>query len=230
MKKHIIYLILFLLPILNHAQNNNIQITSNELFKLRVDPLIYEYSGSFFEDGRIPNFTDSRNFSVKTTLVNTATKKEMDLPNEHVADTLNLIPQLILLNLEKNTISIKGTVSGGWTGGKSDVHIYIGQRNDTIQHIKLVPTLEANIIYNGKELAETVIIDTIPAFNLKNFIHVNSENAYEDHPHRAFEIIAPINKTSILAIGQNDCFAEIFEIGKLLEYYILPEKGKKKKK
>lgn len=230
MKKYIIYLILFLLPILNHAQNNNIQITPNDLFKLRVDQFIYEYSGNFFEDGRIPNFTDRRNFRVKTTLVNTSTKKEMDLPDQHVADNLNLIPQLILLNLEKKTISIKGTVSGGWTGGKSDVHIYIGQRNDTIQHIKLVPTLEVNIIYNGKELTETAIVDTIPALNLKNFIHVNSENAYEDHPQRAFEISAPIDKSSILAIGQSDCFAEIFEIGKLLEHYPLSGKGKKKNK
>ncbi|WP_306349868.1 hypothetical protein [Flavobacterium sp. '19STA2R22 D10 B1'] len=228
-----IFSILFLVAINNlSAQTNSsdIQITSSELFKVRVDRFLYEYSGSFFEDGKIPNFTSSRNLNLKTILVNTETKKEMDLPNEHVADTLHLNPQLILLNLEKKTISIKGTVSGGWTGGKSDVHIYIGQRNDTIQHIKLVPTLEANIIYNGKELTETVIVDTIPAFNLKNFIHVNSENAYEDHPRRAFEIIAAIDKTSILAIGQNDCFAEIFEIGKLLEYYILPEKGKKKKK
>lgn len=57
---------------------------------------------------------------------------------------------------------------------------------------------------------------------------MNSEIAYEDHPQRAFEIIAPIDKSSILAIGQNDCFAEIFEIGKLLEYYILPERGKRR--
>jgi hypothetical protein len=58
---------------------------------------------------------------------------------------------------------------------------------------------------------------------------LNSEIAYEDHPQRAFEIIAPIGNGSILAIGQNDCFAEIFEIGKLLEHYILSGKDKKKK-
>ena len=198
--------------------NKQVQISKEKLNELKVEPYVYEYSGSFFEDGKKPNFINDRNLSVKTTLINTDTKKEVDMPNTHIGDTLHLIPKLILLNVSKKTISINGFVTGGWDGGGSDVHIYIGTRKDTVQYIKLSPSLEGKIYYNGTELTETVIIDTIPAFVLKNFVHVNSENAYKKHPERAFEITSPIEKNSILVIGQNDCFAEIYEIGKLLEY------------
>ncbi len=73
-----IFSTLFLVAINNlFAQTNSsdIQITSSELFKVRIDRFLYEYSGSFFEDGKIPNFTSSRNLNVKTILVNTETKK-----------------------------------------------------------------------------------------------------------------------------------------------------------
>lgn len=89
------------------------------------------------------------------------------------------------------------------------------------------PTLDAKIYYNGKELTETIIVDTIPAFVLKNFIHVNSENAYKNNPNRAFEIFSPITENSIFVFGQNDCLAEIYEIGKLLDIYSQRKKKKK---
>jgi hypothetical protein len=208
---------------------NQIHIDGNKLLKLKVDAYIFEYAGSFWDDGKEPKFNDDRNLGFTTTLVNPSTKKEIDLPNEHVGDTLKLIPKSIVLDAMSKHITVKGVVSGGWTGGGSDVHIYIGERRDTVQYISLSPSLEAEIYYKGEKLTETVIIDTIPAFYLKNFVRVNSENANSGHLERAFEIEAPINENSILALGQNDCFAELFKIGELLEL-IDPKYHKKNKR
>jgi hypothetical protein len=81
------------------VENKNlINVTAEEIDRLKIDQYIYEYSGSFFEDGKNPSFNDDRNFDLKTTLVNPNTEKEVDLPNTHVGDTLKLNPSSIILD------------------------------------------------------------------------------------------------------------------------------------
>ena len=115
-----------------------------------------------------------------------------------------------------NEITIEGTVKGGWYGAGSDVDIYIGEKVDTTSLHILSPNLHYTIIHEGKELKEPIVLDTFPAFYLRNYAHTKSEVGRNYDKKRDFKIVSKINKNSVLTFGLSASYSEIFEIGKLL--------------
>ncbi|WP_088656098.1 hypothetical protein [Geofilum rhodophaeum] len=216
--KHII-----ILTLLNFSLNGNAQSLIDSIILFDNYSLqscknyenIFQCNISPFSDGQNPIFRDERDFNIKATLF-AENGKEIELPQrpdklklEVFADSIKVYPLL-------NTIEINGYVTGGWYGAGSHVHVYLGQKVDTIMNITLSPNLHGPTYYNDKKVKEPIVITTLPAIKLENYIHIKSEVGFENHPKRAFRISGQFNNKSILAFGLSSSYVEIFEIGELL--------------
>jgi len=66
--------------------------------------------------------------------------------------------------------------------------------------------------HKGKEIKKLVVLDTFPSFYLEKYVFHNTNIGGI----REFEIESKIDSTSILAFSLENCYTEIFEIGKLV--------------
>jgi hypothetical protein len=186
-----------------------------EFLNLRTDSNTYTCSISPFDNGENPNFFDERHDKLESFLVNPKTNEKVSLASEHDKYKLEINFDSITLNQVTMSIEFSGFVGGGWYGAGSQVHVYIGEKIDTVTYIHLSPSLEATIYYNGKKLTKSIIVDTFPSFQMKNYIHSITEVGYDDHKQRTFKIRSIIKANSVLVFALSSSYIEIYNLGKL---------------
>jgi len=126
-----------------------------------------------------------------------------------------------------------------WNSDNS-VKVFIGQKKDTIHKLYYEPyltntysrrhkvldkqttytelysvdgsTTKYIVKYKGKEIKNITELDSFPSFYLENFDFYNTNSGEI----REFEIETKIDSNSILAFSLENCYTEIFEIGKLV--------------
>lgn len=199
MKKLTIIIFLFLHIGLLKVSSQVVQkLTFNQavLDKLEVYHNVYDYEflGTSILDS-VPCFTDNRN------LKSTYPPKKYNLK-------VNI--EVLTYDPNKSVIEVRGNVTEGWYGAGSEVHVYIGNRVDTVSQLLLATSY-------GLKFTEPIVIATSEAFYLDQYQHARSEAGQPDQRKRRFYISGPINENSLLAFALQDCYVEIFEIGKLIE-------------
>jgi hypothetical protein len=221
------YFLLFLLSISTFGQdkNPNIRIDTinhEDLFKLKVDENIYEHGWLPSSYRKVPCFRDYRNDNIDMKLFSSKNNDTISLPTTPKRNALKILPYLITLNQNDSTFIIKGQVTGAWNGvTPGEFEIYVGQRIDTISNTTLSPNLHGDIYYNGEKVTETIIINTVPAFYMKNFQHFKCTRGTKrfigsENNEMMFDILTKIDRNSVIVFGLSSCYAEIFEVGKLL--------------
>ena len=133
-------------------------------------------------------------------------------------------------NSQDNTIFIRGEVKGGrdfkhiagWNQftktGRIGVDIFIGEKKDTVNTLYYDPTMAMSYEKNwdvklkGNLINKPTVLDSFPGFYLNNYEHFKTDV----NELKSFEIISKINKNSVLIFGLENCYSEIFEIGKLI--------------
>ena len=219
--KNIVSLIFVLVFYSNSFGQNETVITFNEkeLEELKIYPKTFQYGTIWLseEQRNEPCFRDYYKNSLKLDIVNPKTGKKASLTDGNTnRKNLKVKFKRITLNRESNELTLEGTVKGGWYGAGSDVQIFIGEKVDTTSLHILRPNLHYKIIHEGKELKEPVVLDTFPAFYLKNYTYTKSDVGRNYDKKRDFKIVSKINKNSLLTFGLSVSYSEIFEIGKLL--------------
>ena len=200
-------------------RNDRIIIDKIEFQKLKTDSNTYTCSISPFGNGENPNFFDERHYKRESYLVNPKTNEKVNLASEQDKYKLEINFDSIVLNQATMTIEFSGFVAGGWYGAGSQVHVYIGEKIDTVTCIHLSPSLEATIYYNGEKLTKSIIVDTFPSFQMKNYVHSITEVGYDDHKKRAFKIRSNIKQNIVLVFGLSSSYIEIYDLGKLFAKY-----------
>lgn len=200
--KHIIILILLKLSLIGKAQSLSdsiILFDNSSLQSCKIYENTFQCNISPFSDGQNPIFSDERDFNIKATLY-AKNGKEIELPQSPDKLELEIFANSIKVNPLFNTIEISGYVTGGWYGAGSHVHVYLGQKVDTIMNITLSPNLHGPTYYNDKKVKEPTVITTLPAIKLENYTHTKSEVGFENLPKRAFRISGQFNNKSILVL------------------------------
>lgn len=209
----------------SHGQSvesgNRISIDKKDFQKLRIDSNTYTCSISPFGNGENPNFFDDSHDKLERFIVNRKTNERVSLDSHQDKYKLEIEFDSIILNKTTKFIEFTGVVAGGWYGAGSQVHVYIGEKIDTVTYIHLSPSLEATIYYNGEKLTKTVIVDTFPSFQMKNYSHSITEVGYDYHKQRAFKIRSAINPNTVLVFGLSSTYTVVYDLGKLFEKYKL---------
>lgn len=199
-------------------------VTFKELLQTKVDENIYEFGWFPTAYRKIPCYRNYRNNSLKMTMKNPQNGQEINFPETTEKGALKIIPNKIQINKEKKKLLISGEIKGAWehvTAGEFE--IYIGHRKDTISNITLSPNLHGDIYFNGKKVDSTIVVNTVPAFYLKDFnkfgavLINNTENNKNNTRKIIFEINSEIDDKSYLIFGISSRYSEIFQIGKLLD-------------
>lgn len=200
-------------------------IPHSKLLEFKIDEDIYEY-GWFWDEknkNRIPCFRDYTKNSLKMTLTSARSDSVIYESSEPEKNGLKIIPTKILIDKKNRKFEIKGRITGAWESvAAHEFKIFLGHRNDTISNITLGPSEYGPVFYDGKEITESTVVDVIPAFYLsdyENFSAFWGERNVENSERKEilFEIYSDIDAKSILVFGLSSRYAEIFEIGKLLE-------------
>lgn len=221
------YFLLFILSINAFGQDKNSNdrietIGHEDLLKLKVDENIYEHGWLPTSYRKVPCFRDYRSDNVEMKLVNPKNNDTISLPTTPKRNALKILPYLITLNRSDSIFTIKGQVTGAWDGvTPGEFEIYVGQRIDTISNTTLSPNLHGDVYYNGEKVTETIIVNTVPAFYMKNFQHFKCTRGAKrligsDNNEMMFDISTKIDENSVIVFGLSSCYAEIFEVGKLL--------------
>ena len=205
------------------SQNNLETIEYSKLIKYKVDENRFEFGwlGNVFSG--IPCFTNYTKNKIKSQIVDSKTGSIIYNSTDPEINGLKIITNKITLDKKSRLFQIGGQVTGAWEDViPSEFEIYIGHRIDTISNITLSPSLEATVYYNGKKLDSTVVVDRVPAFYMTNLQKFNVTRGLKNLPNSnykemLFNISAVIDDKSILVFGLSSRYAEIFEIGKLLD-------------
>lgn len=251
MKKIIFIVSLFVLNILiTHSVNGqSARLKSNYSQQNFEKNKIYDqtYSLRQYKNKWIPNkkdtlphpyFVDDRNY--KGLLNYGITFRSKDYRNFHFTEGLHMHFlkvdfEKVLFNPNDSIIEIEGYISGGWgdlakqeqteKGIENRIDVFLGEKIDTTKNCyysKVVNEEFIEVKLNNREINETTILDTFPAFYFKNYSH------YRTLPkgRRPFKIKGKITNNTLLAFGGNSCYSEIFDIGAMV---YKPKKNKQKK-
>lgn len=209
-----------------------IQINYNDLLELKTDIDVFQFGWLPTEYMKVPCFRDYRNENTERHLYSTKNDEEIKLDKEPRRTSINAIPNKISINTADSTFTIQGYITKAWKGVTPDeFEIYIGHRKDTISNITLSPNLHGEVYYNGKKVTETIVINKIPAFYLKDFKKFKCTRGVESligyqNDQMIFDINSKIDENSILIFALSTHYAEIFEIGKI--FNLISLKGNKK--
>ncbi|MGO4708433.1 hypothetical protein AB4Y90_04805 [Chryseobacterium sp. 2TAF14] len=222
MKLKTLAFLILIINVPNYIKSQEQIITFQELLDTKVDENIYEFGWFATAYKKIPCYRDYRKNSVKMTMKNPRNGQEIDFPEAEEKGALKISPYKIKINKEKKRFSISGEINGAWKHvTSSEFEIYIGYKKDTISNITLSPNLHGDIYFNGKKVDSTIIINTVPAFYLKDFKKygaiLNNEEDKEGNRKITFEINSEFDDKSYLVFGISSLYSEIFHIGKLLE-------------
>jgi hypothetical protein len=84
------------------------------------------------------------------------------------------------------------------------------------------PVTKYIVKHKGIEIKKNVILDTFPSFYLQDYTLYNTNNADE----RTFDFETKIEPNSILVFSLENCYTEIYEIGKM----VFDDKNSRKEK
>jgi hypothetical protein len=139
-------------------------------------------------------------------------------------------------NPKDSIIEIEGYVSGGWGDTtkkvqkedniENTIDVYLGEKTDTIKHCyyhRFVNEESIEVKLNNRQIDETTILDTFPAFYFKNGSHFITA----PKGRRPFKIRGKVSKNTLLAFGDQNCYSEIFDLGSMVYY---PNKNKRRKR
>jgi len=218
--KQISFLFLLCYSIESLSQEHN--ITYKELLTTKTYENVYEFGWLPTAYREIPCFRDYRNNNFKMTMKNSKNGKSIELPQEKDKTALKIISDKIKIDKKNKRIIISGEITGAWehvTPGEFE--IYIGQKKDTISNITLSPNLHGDIFYNGRKVDSTIVVDTVPAFYLKNFKKFSATRSYiesdkKDEQKIIFDINSEFDEKSSLIFAVSSRYVEIFNIGVFL--------------
>jgi hypothetical protein len=207
----------------NSSIDKIVNLTFKNLLKVKTETSIYEFGWLPNSYQKVPCFRDYRNGTIKSQLVNSDTGAVLDIPETPKRTSLEVLPHLLSINLADSTFIINGRVFGAWAGvTPNEFQIYVGHRVDTISDLKLRPSLEGDVFYNGDRVTETIVVNTVPAFYMKNFQNFKCYRGQErfigsPNDEMYFQVSSKIDDNSIFVIALSSTYAEMFEVGKLLE-------------
>lgn len=219
-----IFLVLFIgLSSFGYSQDNFKQISFDQLLELKVDQDRFEFGWLPNEYKKTPCFRDYTNNTIEMNLVDPKTDSVFYKSEKPERNGIKIIPSKILVDKQSKKIKIQGKLTGGWESViPFEYEIYVGHRNDTISEITLSPSLHGDVYFNGERVDETIVVDRVPAFYLSNhkkFEAFRGEKNQENSTYKEllFNIETEFDEESILVFSLSSRYAEIFEIGKLLE-------------
>ena len=175
-----------------------------------------------------PYFVDDRNYKG---LINYGVQfKSKDFQNFHYLEGrhmhfLRVAIEKALFNPKDSILEIEGYVSGGWgdlsnkvkkeTGLENHIDIYLGEKKDTIKHCYYSSAVNEEFIevkLHNREVDETTILDTFPAFYFKDYSHYMTSPKGK----RYFKIKGKIKNNTLLAFGGMNCYSEIFDLSAMV--------------
>lgn len=143
---------------------------------------------------------------------------------------LEVVIKNLVFNPEDSTVLIKGEIKGGrdykhiaeWkqfvAADRIGIDVFVGEKKDTVNFLYYDPAIAIfqiktwDVKLKGNLINKPTALDSFPGFYLKNYEHFKTKA--DDQ--KSFEITAKINQNSILVFGLENCYSEIFEIGKLV--------------
>ncbi|MCK0159438.1 hypothetical protein [Allomuricauda sp. F6463D] len=133
-------------------------------------------------------------------------------------DKLSLVfkADSISVDHKKKLFSLQGKIAQDYDQTKpEDYKVYIGQRQDTMVNVTFVMSSHIDNYFKGKKINEDIDF-SVPAFYLDNYQELPVEQNMATKE-MLLNITTTIQNKSVLVISQNNRYAEIFEIGKLME-------------
>lgn len=242
--------VLILTSLFGHNQYSQNKIVKTKFYqkdfeKNRIDEETYHLwkykylNSSNIKDTLIPSFfVDDRNYKG---LINYGVQfkskdfKVFQFLESHRMWYLNVNFEKTVFNPKDSIIEIEGYVNGGWADSDSKklkeknienrLDIFLGEKKDTIVHCYLGKVVNEELIevkLKGKDVNESTILDTFPAFYFKNYAH------YKTLPKgkRYFKIKGKVTTKTILAFGDIGCYSEVFDLSTMVYF---PKKNKQKK-
>lgn len=188
----------------------------NELLKYKVDE-------DRFELGWFPESTTEkplfRDYSILDKEItpdpNIDSTSIFHPSNQPIKTSLKLMTDSISLDNRKKLFSIHGKITQGHDNTKpEDFKVYIGKRKDTTVNVTYMTTPHIDNYYKGEKIERDIDFE-VPAFYLidpEEFPVVKSSDTKENLLH----ITTLINEKSVLVLALNNCYVEVFEIGKLI--------------
>ena len=251
MKKAIFVLSLFFLNILTiqpvSGQSGKLRnnYSQQDFEKNKIDDQTYnlwQYENKWISNKKDslahPYFVDDRNYKG---LINYGVVfRSRDYRNFHFTEGLHMYFLKVdfekaIFNANDSIIEIEGYISGGWgdlskdqqieKGIENKIDVFLGEKIDTTKNCyysKIVNEEFIEVKLNNREIDETTILDTFPAFYFKNYSH------YRTLPkgRRPFKIKGKITNNTLLAFGGKNCYSEIFDLSTMVFY---PNRNKRKK-
>jgi len=200
----------------------------------------YKYlKSSNIKDTLIPSiFVDDRNYKG---LINYGVQfkskdfKTFQFLESHRMWYLKVNFEKTVFNPKDSIIEIEGYVDGGWADSVSEklkqkniengFDIFLGEKKDTIVQCYLGKVVNEELIevkLNGRNVNESTILDTFPAFYFKNYSHYKTMS----NGKRYFKIKGKVTSKTILAFGDTGCYSEVFDLSTMVYF---PKKNKQKK-
>ena len=188
---------------------------------------------NFIEGDTLPYFADYKNYKG---LVNYGIQFDSYYKHIHIISenlfmyNLEVVLKNLTFNPQDSTVVFKGEVKGGrdfkhiaeWKqfieAERIAVDVFVGEKKDTLNRLYYDPNMAVayeknwDVKLNGNSINKPTVLDSFPGFYLKNHEHFKTKA--DDQ--KSFEITAKINQNSILVFGLENCYTEIFEIGKLV--------------
>lgn len=218
----ILFITLICLSNICYSQNKYENLSFDKLLELKIDEDRFEFGWLPNEYRKTPCFRDYTNNSLEMNLVDPKTDSVFYKSENPERNGIKIIPSKILVDKQNRKIIIQGKLTGGWESViPFEYEIYVGHRNDTISEITLSPSKYGDVYFNGEKVNKTIVVDRVPAFYLSNhkkFEAFRGENNQENSTYKEllFNIETEFDDKSILVFGLSSRYAEIFEIGKLL--------------
>ena len=226
MKKCKVRVILFLnILIISHfanAQSDHGLISYVELLKHKVDENRFECGWLPDSYWKTPCCRDYTKNTIQMKFVDGKINCTIDTSSKSKKG-LKIFPTKIYLNKLTNEFEIKGKITGAWKWvTPPEFKIYIGYRNDTVSYTTLNTSEYGPVYFNGEEVTEPIVIDTVPAFYLSEFKKFEAYRGKKNvgiskYKEILFDIKSKIDENSVLIFGLSDRYAEIFKIGELLK-------------
>ena len=143
---------------------------------------------------------------------------------------LEVVIKNLVFNPEDSTVLIKGEIKGGrdykhiaeWkqfvAADRIGIDVFVGEKKDTVNFLYYDSDIEIlqiktwDVKLKGDLINKPTVLDSFPGFYLNNYQHFKTKADAQ----KSFEITAKIDQNSILVFGLENCYTEIFEIGKLV--------------
>ena len=121
----------------------------------------------------------------------------------------------IWLDNRKKLFSMHGKIGQGHDRTKpEDYKVYIGQRKDTTVTVTFVTSPHLDNYYKGKKIDGDINF-RVPAFYLYNYQELPVTQSMETQE-ILLNMTTTIHDKSVLVLAQSNRYAEVFEIGKLM--------------